>query len=83
MKTELSPAEVAACELFAQGYEIKSIAKRQCRSPSTVNSHLTRARVKLGIHTHEGLRVFLIAKGKGVTAGEVEYESWGFDADQQ
>ena len=70
----LTALEQRIVDMSGAGYEPKTIADKLFRSPSTIATHITRIRIKLGLEhgNSETLRVFLIARNR---VQDVVYEA--------
>lgn len=62
----LTPIEAKVKDLYAQGYEVRTISHKLFKAPGTISTYLTRIKIKLGMpySSNEELRVMLISKAK-------------------
>ena len=66
----LSERELAAIEMYANGYSAKETAEEMFLSPKTVEGYLARAKAKLGLHTRREIVRFALEAGLLQSEGE-------------
>ena len=66
----LSERELAAIEMYANGFSARETAEEMFLSPKTVEGYLARARTKLGLHTRREIVRFALEAGLLQAEGE-------------
>ncbi|MDE0124671.1 MAG: response regulator transcription factor [Bryobacterales bacterium] len=66
----LSPRELAVIELYASGFSTREMGEKLFLSPKTVDSYLTRAKTKLGLHRRSDIVRFALDAGLLRAGGE-------------
>ena len=66
----LSSRELAAIEMYANGFSARETAEEMFLSPKTVESYLARAKTKLGLHTRRDVVRFALEAGLLKADGE-------------